>query len=833
LIKKHITFYLLMLIFSGLLQAQKVSIDALNEPLSSVLVQLRDQYGVSVSFDDKALKKYNITVQKTFENSEEAVKYLLKKLPLNYTFSRNVFVIYPDPEKAKKETVSLKRILRGQVLDTKSLEPLPYTNILINKKGTITDDNGYFAYHSADSIFYISLSQIGYFRKDTTLPYQKNIRILMTPAINKLKEIVVSDKLVETFVYIEKQAGVVRLNHKITKFLPGSSDNSVFNLLRLQSGVLASAESSDDLMIWGSYEGQSRIYLDGFLLFGLKNFNDNISAVNPFMVKDIKLLKAGYDATYGKCVGGIADISGKDGNKIKPGAQISINNYTVNSMVETPVGENSSLLMAFRHTFQNLYDPTEIDLFQRNQPSLNDVEVVPNYVFRDFNMKYNYNNPNGTYFSLSMLTGQDIFSYDIDEDVRDNVNLKRTTKEENLQRGGSVFMGKNFENGWHTRLMLAYSDLTALYKDDQTVSSTGVNSFVREKSKDSRNESSEVTLAWKNNWYINRTHKLAVILELTQNRSKWVEDTLGFEYINQNYIGNNSSIALSDEISSPLINIKPGIRYTYVPFIGKFLFEPRLAINVPVNSYFDFNLSGGFYNQILSKSSMEDENGNYRYMWILANDSVYPILTGRHLTASFNLDLKNTQISFSPYYRKTNGLTRYINYFQQNEEDISNGRGRSYGFDIYFKQNYKGHTAWVSYTLSKTEELFDHFKDNKYRFAPQDQRHEIKIATLLNFDPVYFSANYVYGSGFPFYETNNGKLELERTPYIRLDMALIYKFSFKKLNGETGISVLNVFDRQNVLFNNLERIPAEQSNTIRLYEESVPFTPSIYLKVAF
>jgi hypothetical protein len=831
--KRHIASILLMLIFSGLIHAQKISIDALNTPLSEVLVQLRDSYGLSVSFDDEALRKYTISVTKNFKNREEAIQYIIKKLPLSYSINNNIFVIYPDPEKPKDPIPSKKRTIRGQVLDKKTLESLPFTNILINGKGTIADAKGYFSYTSTDSIFKIAFSQIGYYRKDTVITESRLLRILMTPSINQLKEIIVSDKLVETFVYMEKQAGVVRLNHKITKFLPGSSDNSVFNLLRLQSGILAAAEASDDLIIWGSYEGQSRILFDGFLLFGLKNFNDNISAVNPYIVKDIKLLKAGFDATYGKCVGGIADITGKDGNKIKPGAQISINNYTINSMVETPIGDNSSLLMAFRHTFQNLYDPTEIDLFQRNQTTLNDVEVIPNYTFRDFNVKYNYSNPNGTYFSASMLTGQDIFSYDIDEDVTNRINLQRTTKEENLQRGGSVYLGKNFENGWHSRIKLAYSDLKAQYKDNQIITIASPGNPVRDKSKNSTNTSSETTLAWENDWHINRTHNLSTNVEITQNTSSWVEDTIGFEYINQKYSGSHFSIILSDEISSPHISLKPGIRYTYVPFLNKSLFEPRLAINVPITKFVDLNISGGLYNQVLTKSSVEDENGNYRYMWILANESVYPILRGEHLTASINAEFNSTQISWSPYIRKTYGLTRYVNYFQQNIEDISNGKGKSYGFDFYIKQNYKGHTAWISYTLSKTEELFDHFQEEDYRFAPQDQRHEIKLATLINIDPVYFSTNYVYGSGFPIYELQDGALETTRTAYSRLDMALIYKFSFKKLNGETGISVLNVFDRENILYNNLERIPTEQSNTIRLYEESVPFTPSIYLKIAF
>ena len=822
-----------MLILSNLTQAQKISIHAFDIPLSTVLVQLRDNYDVSVSFDDTALKKFTVSVNKSFNSAEEAIKYIIEKLPVNYTTSNNVFIIYPDPDKIGKNVQLVKRLIRGQVLDKQTLESLPFTNILINGNGTISDAKGYFSYTSADSLYNITLSQIGYFRLDTII-YNGGIhRIMLTPAINELKEIVISDQLIETFVFIEKQAGVVRLNHKISKFLPGSSDNSVFNLLRLQSGILAAAESSDDLIIWGSYFGQSRVLLDGFLLFGLKNFNDNISTVNRFVVKDNKILKAGFDANYGKCVGGIADITGKEGNKVKPGAQISVNNYTVNALVETPAGEHSSLLMAFRHTFHNLFDPKEIDYLQRNDITINDIEVIPDYVFKDLNFKYNYNNPNKSYLSFSLLTGRDVFSYDVDENITERINLKRTTKEKNRQRGGSFLIGKTYKNGWQTQFEITYSDGKNEYNRNQKVTILGVNDTFTEKTLHTASSTSEATMAWRNDWHISQSHKLSTHIEWTQNTSKWVEDTLNFQYINQNIAGQHTAFIVNDEISTPTINIKPGLRYSYIPYIQKALLEPRLSIHIPVTKNIDFNVAGGIYNQVLSKSSVEDNNGNYRYMWVLANDSVYPVLRSEHITASISGEWKNTQFSWAPYLRNTNGLTRYLNYTQQNREDISSGKGRSYGFDVYIKQNYKGHTAWISYTLSKTEELFDHFQDKKYHYAPQDQRHEIKIAGLFNFDPVYFSANYVYGSGFAIYNISNGNYTIGRTPYIRLDMALIYKFRLKQIIGETGISILNVLDHDNILYSNLERVPIDQNRTIKLYEESVSFTPSIYLKVAF
>jgi hypothetical protein len=131
--------------------------------------------------------------------------------------------------------------------------------------------------------------------------------------------------------------------------------------------------------------------------------------------------------------------------------------------------------------------------------------------------------------------------------------------------------------------------------------------------------------------------------------------------------------------------------------------------------------------------------------------------------------------------------------------------------------------------LSKVEELFNYQPNKNYRRAPQDQRHEIKLAALINLDPFYFSANYVFGSGFPAgifslsgYEDNYN--------YSRLDASIIYKFLERKLKGETGISILNVLNTQNLKYENFELIPAFQTSSINIYTEAIPFTPTLYLK---
>ncbi len=184
------------------------------------------------------------------------------------------------------------------------------------------------------------------------------------------------------------------------------------------------------------------------------------------------------------------------------------------------------------------------------------------------------------------------------------------------------------------------------------------------------------------------------------------------------------------------------------------------------------------------------------------------------------------------FYKTTQGLTRYIRLLSLNYQGIAKGDGKSYGLDFYTKYNFSGHTLWLSYTLSKSVEHFSYFRSNEYLYAPQDQRHEFKVATIINLSPVFLSANYVYGSGFlefPYHQL----ISTNRIPYSRLDVSATYKFLKKRNIGECGISILNVLNTANRKYSNFERIPLTQISSVSTYFEAVPFIPTLFLKLNF
>ena len=288
---------------------------------------------------------------------------------------------------------------------------------------TITDLAGSFSYSTdEDSVFSVQISHLGYYIVDTVLPAAHDLKLLLTPSVIGLTEVEIVNKYPEMAMQIGEQAGLMKLNNKIASFLPGYGDNSVFNLLRLQPGILASGEQTNELIIWGSYAGQSKVVFDGFTVYGLKNFNDNISSFNPLITKDIEVHKGGYDAKYGDRVGGIVNITGKNGNMLKPSFVFNINNMTISGLVEIPLFKTGSLVLSFRHTYYNLYDSENVSsVLNRNNDNdtTNDIQVniVPDYLFRDINVKYSAKIHETDLFYISLYGGNDKFNYNFQQPV--------------------------------------------------------------------------------------------------------------------------------------------------------------------------------------------------------------------------------------------------------------------------------------------------------------------------------------------------------------------------------------------------------------------------------
>ncbi len=869
------TILLLIILLAAVVFAQPktIRVEANNVPLNVLLLQLRNQYDFQFSYSEDQLSRYKISVSRTFVTKDETLEFLLKDLPFQIKKKDNVFIIISDKKKQREEQRKGQTQITGQIVESGSYEPLPFSQILINNHPMIADVTGNFNYTaSADSSFHVRISHLGYYVYDTLIYASNHRQYKLIPSSVKLPEVTVQNNVVEKATIVGEVNGKITLNNNISRFLPGQGDNSVFNHIRLMPGVQAAGEQSADLLIWGSYEGQSLVTFDEFTFFGLKNYNDNISVVNPFMVKTIEIFKGGFESKYGNRVGGIVNITGKNGHLQKPVFSLNINPTTINGMVELPIFKTSSLIMAYRQTYYNLYNPDDFNIFAPTrakqgdsskpvqlQDSKFDLSVYPDdYRFRDLNLKFSHQFDNGDQFFVSAYGGGDYFHLTADANLLRTVNPKPgqinetpfavnfLNKEVNRQRGMSALYNKIWSDKLTSKFIFSHSDFSKQLTDEIQLVNTNNQSIYKKDNTSTENSAIENSFRVENIFHLLNGHQIGFGGGFYNNeaaidfKTTMVRDTVSINTLSK-FRNNRAFVYVDDHlpIGNRLI-LKTGARINMTTNQVKLFIEPRINATYKLSEHLKLNASWGRYNQFVYKVANVDRDQNYSYLWVTSNEST-PAINSTHWVGGINYLKNNLTVNVEAYYKMTHNISQRV--FEQRfvvNKRIDgyfpySGNAKTYGIDLFAKKDFGKHSVWASYTLSEALESIAAL--NKplpgYKLAPQHQLHELKVAGLFNVRRFYFSADYVYGSGMEILRKafTNGN---SNVAYNRVDAAVTYKFTPKRFSGELGFSVLNVFDTQNLKYANFKNIQLTQElGDVRVYSDAVPFTPILFLKMVF
>jgi hypothetical protein len=458
-----------------------------------------------------------------------------------------------------------------------------------------------------------------------------------------------------------------------------------------------------------------------------------------------------------------------------------------------------------------------------------DVEIIPDYMFRDINIKYSMEVGENDLFYISLYGANDQFSYSIEEPYN-NLTLNKQTRETNTQNGGAAYYGKTWKSGNTTNFTFAYTVFNSEYQDDLMVKPRNLPQSFQTVDKTSLNRLGEVIIKAENRFSLHKNHTLEASTGIYSNRVTIVEDTFNIKMVDTSASGSRLFIAAQDIMAlGKRVILKAGFRWSYAGTLERGYLEPRISISVQADEGWKFNAAWGLYDQFVTKSTIVDEQGNYRYFWTLADNKSIPVTQASHFVLGLSLHRRGWTFELQPFFKQIDGITRYFRSQLLQWEGVLVGESRINGVDVFLQKEFGNHSAWIAYTLSKAEERFPDLPNPEWRRAFHDQRHEVKAALLLNFDPLFFSTNYVYGSGFPVAPFPYNSDEDDLT-YSRWDVSFIWKFLDRKVVGEAGISLLNVLNTRNIKYTNFERIPSGQNNSINVYAEAIPFTPTLYLK---
>lgn len=803
----RLTVFIICIIISTAAFSQGLRLSVSDQPLDKVLLNLN----VEISFDSKALAPYTVSANKNFKNPKEAIDYLLKGKPFACEQINGVYVILPHKQEAAIPPKT-EYTLSGYITDRETEERLPYSYIQSANTTAATNEDGYFRLKQTDNkTFRIRVQYLGYIPLDTVLVTGQHT-LSLSPKSITLAPITIQSSPATMMMQTGNISGEIRINHTIARYMPGSGDNSVFNLLRMMPGVRASGEPSDEFVVWGSSGGESRISYDGFSLYGMKSFNDNISSVNPYMVKDIRLMKGGYDASIGNQVGALARIIGIDGQKNKPAVKANLSNLTANLFASVPINKQTVLTTAYRQTFYNLYESELLNPFNGKRPmqsggkgkgkqpstAVTDTYVFPDYGFRDFNLKLSSTLSETDSYYISAYAASDKFDFTLKSE--DESEIEATHNATQYAIAGNY--DKVWANGSSTKLLISYSQLGS--EEDhisipkgqqQEISSIHVDNLMQ-----------EFSLDLSHRFQLGQIQKITIGTQWNSYSNKLNEEKNALSY---------PSLYAVDNLVLDPITLSGSLRADLTP--QKLNIQPRISGAYSFSENMKATASWGLYKQYVARNPIMNDQNNMAFAWQITDKEA---LQSQHVLAGLAYSKNGFLASVEGYNKYIHNATRFY------KDEIYNTDINIWGMDVFLKKELGKSSVFGSYSLADISE------------KNSETGHEIKLGGLLAVSPFYISSNFVYGTGFNVAsigqqgmgQGQNNKVPTTNGDYSRLDVAATYRLELKKCTLQTGLSLINIFNTQNAKY---DYSLGGKQDVANVYTQAIPFTPMIFLEILF
>ncbi len=846
------------------LPAQTYNIEFKGETLADALTKVSEKLKIKVAFDAQKADKVQINRQVTGNTPEEFMQNLLSGLSFDYVYKHNRFLLIEKQEIALKDTVSC-RVL-GAITDRESGEQLPYAAVVLPElnMNTYASSSGSFSFKNIQSNpFRLVVNFIGYDPVDTLVHWinsDQSLNFQLKRKVQLMDTVVVKSPRLEMIDFRNDVDFATTINVSKLIDLPILAETDIFRTLQLLPGISYS-ENSSELSIHGGSSDQNLILFDGQTLYNLSHYYGMISSLNPNVVKDVQVFKGGFDSRYGERVSGIVDITAKSGNYQKPKVYGDINLLSGNITTEVPIGNKISLVAAYRRTYSDIY-ATEFSkkVFSTGvegfQGAISNTTIVssPTFKFYDYNSKLTFRPNSRESLSVSYYGGKDFYDNSFSNSYK-GLFINNVDKNTWNNFGLSGNWTRQWNNSLFTSLQVGASGYSNKYSNrtliESTISSTDqppyplpekINNFPM----NDENTLNDLALSLKNSYTLNDKHQLYFGAVGRRNHTYYYKDsgdTLVYDKIDQkNWVG---SLYLLDRIKlNDIFTIKPGLRVNYYDGTKKVYVEPRLALGADLNSKLSLRMAYGHYCQYISQVGSGQETGYIKNFWVLADGVMHPVITSDHYVIGANLQMGDFLFDAEAYYKSIYGIQEYfyISHLRRNVDRdkfssppgtfdrasyFLNGDGEAYGMDFLLQYKRKNYTGWISYSLSRSLEMFDEINSGNAFPSTNDQLHQLSVNSMVSLGKWNFGSIFLFSTGRPYYKMEkepyfDGFLRYyDRVPnYFRTDLSANYSFHLGKSQFKLGASVINVLNTQNYYdINsrdfNFENMSFSQTNLIR------------------
>ncbi|MEO0472332.1 MAG: TonB-dependent receptor, partial [Bacteroidota bacterium] len=658
-VRRHIAIliYSIALFLSVKAQSPSFSAKIDNQPLSTVLVELGRNQGVIIAFDASKLRTYRVSLRLEGASLAEALDQLLRNTPFTYILTSSGQVIIQQQKGDSTKLSQPERVmpaLWGKIADLESNDPLPYASVRVKDSnvGTTADEAGYFRLrdvpHWADSLI---ISYLGYGQQMVAIPrpyptHRLEIRLGMT-------EMALADVVIEEgsdqVVKMSDGANEIRLNPEKVHALSGLGEPDVIRALQWLPGVGGVKESASSLSIRGGNPQENLFLLDGITVYQPGHFFGNFSAFNSQAIKDLTLLRGGFDTKYGGRVSGIIDMTGRPDQLTEPKIRLGANIMSANFLAETPfANKKGSISLAARRSFSDilrtdfftgLFENSITDsLFHESRKMDTPIGLTtqPVFNFWDINAKATYRPGTHDFLTFTFFQSQDKLRYNWADRTDSSTVFSYDENIRLVNRGLSLNWSHQWSQQLYQKINLAYSGFkndygfTEEFVWDEGQSSSQVLQF---------NEVRDLSLRIDQEWKPETNQKLAFGTHFSGYQIDYLTQ---FDSIVGNPIRQQSLLAAAyaqyDRKIGKRLDISLGTRISYFGNTNLWYNDPRVSARYQLNDHFSAKAVWGRYTQVLNRSYVNNPAGVGEDFWLLSVGDSIPALRADHFIAGLSFE---------------------------------------------------------------------------------------------------------------------------------------------------------------------------------------------------
>lgn len=666
--------------------------------------------------------------------------------------------------------------------------------------------------------------------------------------MQNLDEVVLNNYL--TTGISKNNLGSFNLKPEQFGILPGLIEPDVLLIAQALPGINSTDETVSNLNVRGGTNDQNLLLFDGMKMYQSGHFFGLISAFNPYLTKNVNIIKNGSSATYGDGVSSILSMETAKEISTEKKIGVGVNLLYADVFAEIPLNNHIEFQIAARRsvtdlittpTFDNYFDRVFQDSdLSRTNDAMQTLVQDENFYFYDVNAKLLIKPSSKDMVNISFV------NFFNKVDYNETATVNNTNEALNSQLNQQTVAGSlTFNRKWSEKI------------------DTEVQLYITEYTLDATN------FDIPNNQRLIQENEVldgAIKLNLHYKPFKNLSLNTGYQFY-------EVGISNLEDVNNPIFRslIKEVIRthatYTEATFksnnghsvlraggrlnilqkFNTYLVEPRLSFSQRFANYFKFELLGEFKSQTTTQiiDLQNDFLGVEKRRWILSNNSTVPIVKSKQASAGITFKKNKLFVSAEGFYKEVEGITARSQAFQNQFQFVTDIGGYTIkGAELLLNYQFSNFSSWLSYTYNDNEYTFDvlnngnPFKNNfaiehYVNFGLNYTYKNLKIASGINWHSGLPITNPIVGN-----ELNGTTINFEApnssttSDYLRIDASVNYDLWLSsKTKLQVGASVWNVSNQRNVI--NTYYTLDNANQLVKVENLSLGITPNVMARVQF